>query len=145
MKNNPKFSYTVYMKATPERIWAVITNPLLSQQYWGHKNISDWKEGSSWQHVANDNKSTVKLVGEVLKFNSKELILTWASPNNLEDKSRVTFKINAIKDAVYLSVTHDNFKDGSKMFKEIMTGWPQVLSNMKSFIETGKTYSNRYQ
>ncbi len=68
----------------------------------------------------------------------KRLVLSWADPDDLADKSRVTFEIKPVEDMVCLTVTHDRFKAGSKMVKMVSGGWPQVLSSMKSFLETGK-------
>ena len=39
---------------------------------------------------------------------------------------------------VCLTVTHDNFKAGSKMVYKVSGGWPKVLSSQKTFLETGK-------
>ena len=50
----------------------------------------------------------------------KRLVLTWADPDDLEDKSRVTFEIEQIEDMVCLTVTHDKFQgrfeDGGQSF-----------------------------
>lgn len=135
---NADFSYTTYIKTTPEKIWNAITEPKLTTQYWGHKNVSDWKKGSAWQHVAEDGKS-VKLVGEVLEsVPSKRLVLSWADPADKTDNSRVTFGIEPVEDMVRLNVIHGNFKANSTMPERIAIGWPRVLSSMKSFLETGK-------
>jgi uncharacterized protein YndB with AHSA1/START domain len=79
-------------------------------------------------------------VGEVVEcIPAKRLVLTWAEPEDLKDRSRVTFEIEAIKkDMVCLTVTHDKFKAGSKVAGRVAYGWPRVLSSMKSFLETGK-------
>ncbi len=37
-----------------------------------------------------------------------------------------------------LTVTHDSFKDVSKMAGKVSWGWPRVLSSLKTFLETGK-------
>ena len=37
-----------------------------------------------------------------------------------------------------LTVTHGNFKIGSTMVGKVSSGWPRVLSSLKSFLETGK-------
>lgn len=70
-------------------------------------------------------------------------MLTWADPDDLVDKSRVTFEIEPMEDMVCLTVTHDNFKDDSPMMGKVSWGWPRVLSSMKSFLETGKGLSIR--
>jgi len=65
-------------------------------------------------------------------------VLSWADPDDLADRPRVTFEIEAIEDMVCLTVTHGNFKAGSTMVGKVSWGWPRVLSSMKSFLETGK-------
>ncbi len=139
MTYNSKFIYSIYIRATPKMIWDAITNPKIALKYWRHANISSWSQGSTWTHVANDNGSTVMLVGEVLEVVPHKLLaLTWIDPADIEDKSCVTFKIERIKEAACLKVTHSNFKIKSKMFENIKIGWPRVLSSMKSYLETGK-------
>ena len=54
-----------------------------------------------------------------------------------ERPSRVTFVLEPFKGQTRLTVTHDEFDEGSKMFAMISKGWPAVLSSLKSFLETG--------
>ncbi len=141
MINNSKFIYTIYIKATPERVWDAIIKPELTRQYWEHENISNWKKGSQWQHVANDSKRTIKLVGEIVEITpQKLLVLTWNNPSDITESSRVAIEITSHKNGTCLSVMHNNFKSDSKMLETIKEGWPQVLSSMKSFLETGKPF-----
>ena len=130
--------YTTYIRSTPKKTWEAITKPEFTRQYWaGLANVSDWKKGSKWQHVTKEMEAWI--VGEVTESAPpKRLVLTWADPDDLKDKSRVTFELKAIEDQVCLTVTHDNFKTGSKMADKVAWGWPRVLSSMKSFLETGK-------
>ncbi|HUI13859.1 MAG TPA: hypothetical protein VL048_10375, partial [Xanthobacteraceae bacterium] len=37
-----------------------------------------------------------------------------------------------------LTVIHDEFDEGSKIFGMISNGWPAVLSSLKTFLETGR-------
>ena len=130
------FIYTTYIKTTPEKVWAAITNPEFTHQYWGLDNISDWKIGSTWQHVGSEGQ--VRIVGQVLEsVPPKRLVLSWADPANPTDDSRVTFEIDTIEDMVRLNVLHGNFKADSVMAGRVAKGWPRVLSSMKSFLETG--------
>ncbi len=132
------FIYTSYIKTTPEKLWAALTNPEFTRQYWGHNNLSDWKQGSEWTHAhAGDGHALV--VGRVLESEPpKRLVLSWAAPEDLTDVSQVSFDIEVVGDMVSLSVVHGQFKQGSGMAGKVSNGWPRVLSSLKSFLETGK-------
>lgn len=132
------FIYTTYIKSTPEKIWAAITTPEFAKQYWGNENVSDWKTDSEWKHMDGSN---VRVIGKVLESSPpKRLVLSWADPDDRSDDSRVTFEIEALGDMTRLNVVHGNFKAGSDMAGKVSKGWPLVLSNLKSFLETGKAF-----
>jgi uncharacterized protein YndB with AHSA1/START domain len=134
----PKLVYTTYIRSTPKEVWAAITKPEFTRQYWGEMtNVSDWKPGSKWEHHNPENE--VWITGKVLESTPpKRLVLSWADPDDLKDKSRVTFEIEGMEDMTCLTVTHGSFKAGSTMVKKVSGGWPRVLSSLKTFLETGK-------
>jgi uncharacterized protein YndB with AHSA1/START domain len=55
-----------------------------------------------------------------------------------EKRSKVTFDIEPAGQAVKLTVTHDDFVPDSEMLKGVSGGWPAILSNLKSVLETGE-------
>jgi uncharacterized protein YndB with AHSA1/START domain len=134
----PKLVYTTFIRSTPKKTWDAISNPKFARQYWaGMANVSDWKQGSKWEHLNPENE--IWVTGKVLECTPpKRLVLTWADPDDLKDRSRVTFAIEKVGDSVCLTVTHDQFKAGSTMAGKVSWGWPRVLSSLKSFLETGK-------
>jgi uncharacterized protein YndB with AHSA1/START domain len=138
--SNDKFVYVTYIATTPQKVWDALINGELTRQYWKHENISDWKPGSKWQHVAADGKRTVKLVGEVLEsVPNKRLAMTWGEAIAAADKSRhsrVAIDIEAVGDMVRLTVTHEELTPEMRL--KITQGWPRVLSSLKSFLETGR-------
>ena len=132
--------YLSYIRTTPKKLWSAITNPEFTQQYWGGaKNLSDWKKGSTWEHVFEEKERVVGVAGKVVESEPpKRLVLTWAAPDRPMDQSRVTFEIEPVKGMVSLRVTHAQLNPGSTMGKAVSRGWPLVLSSLKSFLETGK-------
>ena len=137
----PNLIYKTYIRTTPKKVWAAITKPEFSRQYWAGlaTESSDWKKGSTWQLVKEGDAPEVYVTGKVLEsVPPKRLVVTWADPDDLKDKSRVTFEIESMEDLVCLTVTHGYFKEGSATPKKVSGGWPRVLSSMKSFLETGE-------
>jgi uncharacterized protein YndB with AHSA1/START domain len=135
-----EFVYVTFIRTTPEKLWTAITKPEFTRQYWGGgENVSNWRKGSEWKHLGDDEKRSVRVIGEVVEsIPPKRLVLTWADPADKSDQSRVTFEIEAIEDMVRLSIIHGEFKTGSVMAGKVSWGWPRVLSSLKSFLETGK-------
>lgn len=136
------FVYVTYIRSTPEKVFEAVTQPEIARRYWGHENVSDWKPGSNWEHVRDNEERTVHVVGKVVEISPPtRLVITWASPSQADDPanySRVSFDIAAYEGMVRLTVTHDELEAGSGMAKGVQQGWPAVLSSLKSLLETGQ-------
>lgn len=138
------FVYVTYIKATPDRVWDAITNTEFMKQYWfGVRCESNWKAGSSWKMVHAD--GTVTDTGEIIESDPpKRLVIKWLNEWKPELKaegySRCTFEIepNPVNKATKLTVTHVINKKPSKLIEAVSGGWPRILSNLKSLLETGK-------
>jgi Activator of Hsp90 ATPase homolog 1-like protein len=51
----------------------------------------------------------------------------------------VTFEIESSGQTVKLTVVHDDFQADSTMRAMVSTGWPHLLSDLKTLLETGDT------
>jgi uncharacterized protein YndB with AHSA1/START domain len=71
------------------------------------------------------------------------LVITWARPKDAgEDSkhSRVTFDIEPHDDGlIRLTGAHEDLERDPKMLEGRSSGWPKVLSNLKTLLETGRT------
>jgi uncharacterized protein YndB with AHSA1/START domain len=135
----PSFVYVTYIESTPERVWHALTDADLTAEYWGHRNVSDWQPGSTWEHVRPDGSGIADGVGRVLEATPPtKLVITFEDPAAFpgEDPSAVTFLIEPFHDIVRLTVTHANLA-GQDELDAISSGWPAVLANLKSKLETG--------
>lgn len=134
-----KFLYVTYIRSTKEKVWDALINPEVTQHYWNHHNVSDWKPGSVWNHQRCDEAKTIDITGKVIETSPPHrLIISWADPKDTSRFSRVTFEIEPLGDDVKLTVTHDELEPGSNMLRGISRGWPMVLSSLKTLLETGK-------
>ena len=140
--DKPRFVYVTYIRTTPETLWNALLDAKVTEKYWQHENVSDWKPGSRWEHRAFDKERTLRLVGKVLESSPpRRLVLSWAYPQDAghEDRhTRATFELEPIGELVRLTVTHDQFQPGTDMLEKISAGWPKVLSSLKSLLETGR-------
>lgn len=141
-KEMTSFVYVTYIRSTPEKVFEAITKPEIARRYWGHENVSDWKLGSTWEHVRANEERTVQVVGKVVEVAPPtRLVITWTGASQAADPasySRVIFEVAPYEDMVRLTVTHDELEAGSGMAKGIQQGWPIVLSSLKSLLETGQ-------
>ena len=147
--SKPGFVYVTYIATTAEKVWQALTDTDVTRRYWGGvtktvtwENVSDWKPGSRWHQRQLDEAKTVGVVGKVLESTPpRRLVITWASPQKADDperSSRVTFDIEPQRDGlVKLTVLHEDLDP--EMHRGIVIGWPQVLSNLKTLLETGRT------
>jgi uncharacterized protein YndB with AHSA1/START domain len=134
-----QFVYVTYIATTPEKVWAALTDAELTARYWERSNVSDWKVGSSWSHQRKGQAPDV--VGEVLEVDPpRRLVTSWSPASKADDperRSRVTYEIERLGEKVRLTVTHvDLTPEG---YAGISQGWPAVLSNLKTYLETGRT------
>lgn len=142
-----EFRYVTIIKADIERVWDALTLPEFTEAYWHNSTVeSDWKVGSKITFT-NDDKDGVRSVGvagKIIECNRPHrLSYSWSFPRMPEVRdeapSVVTFELETVGEATRLMVIHDQFEEGSKMLEYISEGWPTVLSDMKTLLETGKT------
>ncbi|WP_245658992.1 ArsR/SmtB family transcription factor [Microtetraspora malaysiensis] len=136
----PTYVYVTYIHASAEQVWRALTDADLTARYWGHANVSDWQPGSSWEHRRADGSEAVDVVGRVLAAEPPtRLVITFEDQPDaasLRDPSVVTFLIEPHQDIVRLTVTHEDLPN-EEMLNGISHGWPAVLANLKSLLETG--------
>jgi uncharacterized protein YndB with AHSA1/START domain len=137
--SKPQYVYVTYILTTPEKVWTALTDADTSRQYWGRSNVSDWKVGSTWRHSREGEPPAI--TGEVLESDPPQrLVTSWFRPadaDNPAKRSQVSYDIHEAGGKVRLTITHWDLDEES--LRDISRGWPAVLSNLKTFLETGKT------
>ena len=141
-----RFVYVTYIRTTPEKLWEALTKPEFTRIYWfGVTQDTTWEVGASWKLVLEDGR--VADAGEVLEFDQpKRLSVKWQNQFRPELKaeghSRCTMELEPNGEIVKLTVTHE-IDDGPKFIAAVSGGWPQILSNLKSLLETGKAFERQ--
>jgi uncharacterized protein YndB with AHSA1/START domain/DNA-binding transcriptional ArsR family regulator len=154
--DKPTFVYTTYIQTTPERLWQALTDPAFTARYWGITFETDWQPGSTmtWVQAGVTIADPEQVILE--SEPNRRLSYTWhsftpefADAIDLNDdardriaaepRSKVTFEIEPLGDRVKLTVLHDTADPDSLVTSMVSSGWPRVLSDLKTLLETGET------
>ncbi len=132
----------IYIKASIEEVWQGITSAEFTRRYFHNTDIeSTWSEGDPVTFYNQD--KTVAVTGEVIEsVPPNKLSYTWHVHYNPDAErelpSRVTFLLDEVQDATRLTLTHDQFPENSVVLPAISNGWPAILSNLKTLLETNE-------
>ncbi len=135
------FVYVTYIRTTPEKLWAALTDGEFMKQYWfGTHSESQWTPGSSWKHVSGDGQ--ILDTGKIVEAEPpRRLVIRWQNQHKpeleAEGESLCTMELEPSGAAVKLSITHTIERDPSQFIAAVSGGWPKVISNLKSLLETG--------
>jgi uncharacterized protein YndB with AHSA1/START domain/DNA-binding transcriptional ArsR family regulator len=152
-----EFVYVTYINTTPEQLWRALTDPSFTLRYWGIGMQSDWKVGSPITLQWGPGEEFHDIEQVVLESDPyRRLSYRWHNyqPEHAEmfgwsdekfaalvkePLSKVTFDLEPFGETVKLTVVHDDFVPDSEMLKGTRDGWPTILANLKTLLETGET------
>lgn len=152
----PTFVYTTYIETTPERLWQALTDPAFTKRYWGATFETDWKPGSTmtWEQFGVTIADPEQVVLESRPYErlsyswhtftpelAESLDVTDEARERIaaEPRSKVTFELEPLGELVKLTVVHDGFEPDSLLVTMVSQGWPRILSDLKTLLETGET------
>ncbi len=152
----PEYVYVTFIRTSPERLWSALTDQAFTARYWGRTYDTDWTKGSRYsvtqsgvrvedpEQIILEADPPHRLSYTWNTFNAElSGALGWSEEFRAriaaEPRSRVTFEIEPEGDeTVRLTVIHDGFEVGSAMLESISGGWPRVLADLKTLLETGE-------
>jgi uncharacterized protein YndB with AHSA1/START domain len=135
------FVYVSYIRTTPEKLWSALTDPETMRQYWfGMHCESAFTKGSSWKLISSE--GVLFDAGEIVEADPpRRLLIRWEHQNKPELKaegaSLCTMELEPEGATVKLSITHSVERENSALITAVSGGWPKVISNLKSLLETG--------
>ena len=136
----PEFIYISYIETTPEKLWDALTSSEFTRRYWWNTEVkSDWKVGSSFALVMGGMTTDV---GEILEVDRPRVLSytfhhVTSEAARKERPTKVVFKLEPYGKLVKLTLTHEDFEEGSVILDGISKGWPAILSSLKSLLESG--------
>jgi uncharacterized protein YndB with AHSA1/START domain len=152
--------YRVYIKATPAAIWDAITKPEWTEKYgYGGRAEFDLRPGGAYRGLTSEAMRSVGapdlgVDGEVVEVDPpRRLVQTFRMVMDddmaAEGFTRLTYEIEQVDGGVTkLTVIHD--LTGAPKLQLLLAGgmesqgagggWSWVLSDLKSLLETGKSF-----
>ena len=132
----------IYIRTTPEKLWEALTTPNFIRQYWFGMNIEcDWVVGSPWTMKFQDGR--VADAGEILEYDRpRRIAIKWRNvfrPELAQEGPALCLMDLEQQDgAVKLTITYTIACADSKFIHAVSGGWPRIVSNLKSLLETGE-------
>jgi uncharacterized protein YndB with AHSA1/START domain len=143
--------HRVFIKASPETIWDAITKPEWSRRYgYGGDVDVDLRPGGHFKIIADNEMRAAGMPpcvvdGEVIEADPPHrLVQTWRAGWETEPASRLTYEIDPVGDGITrLTLIHD--VEGAPRTALMVAGevenagggWAEVLSDLKTLLETG--------
>lgn len=137
----PRHVLETYVRATPEQVWAALTDPALTEQFWFRtRATTTWMVGGRWALESAQGDEVI--AGEVVECEPPHrLVVTFAlvgDPELADDRpSRCAWTIDPDGDGCRVRLVHDDFHGVTATLSVSEAMWPRVLSSLKSLLETG--------
>jgi len=160
--------YRIYIKADAQRVWDAIIKPEWTDRY-GYGGLTDYDLTPGAKFATRPSESMIKasqemgfpcpdviIDGEVVAADPpRRLVLSWRmlmDPGVAEEGfTRLTYEIAETANGTKLTVIHE--LDNAPKLAEMVAGanedegagggWPWILSDLKSLLETGKTLAGQ--
>ena len=146
----PAIVYTIYIASTPEKVWEALTSAEFSRQYFsGHAVEVDQRIGGAF--IMRTPDGALHISGEVIECDPlRKLTVTfnvnWPALVEKLGPTLVTYEIEQAGDAVKLTMLQSHDRDISDdILSGGRTGWPAILSSLKSLLETGNALAIQMQ
>jgi uncharacterized protein YndB with AHSA1/START domain len=140
--------YELYIGAKPEDVWQVFISPEATKAiFFGSILNSTFEIGAPYEYIGpgNDGDETVHVYGKVLAFEPNRLMSYTEHPgpsyreNHAELETRVTLSLETVGNCTKLTLVNDQWPENHPSYENTKGSWPMILSNIKSYVETGKT------
>lgn len=139
----PLTVYTIYIASTPDKVWEALTSAKFSKQYF-FGNAVEVEPRLGGAFIVRTPDGALHINGEVLAYDPpRKLSVTfnvnWPELTEKLGPTLVTYEIEQVGDAVRLTMSEGHDRPLSDdILSGGRTGWPAILSGLKSLLETGK-------
>jgi uncharacterized protein YndB with AHSA1/START domain len=142
----PKTVYVTYIASTPEKVWQALTDPAFTAQYFGGFRVDvEPRQGGAFYLRYPDGR--VHIAGKVIEWlPPRRFTCTWVVEGIRQfgelPECLVSYDIARSGECVKLTMTESHSWDiPAAILAGGQSGWPAILSGLKTVLETGKPLS----
>jgi len=138
----PMTVYTIYIAASPEKVWEALTSAEFSRQYFFGNSV-EIEQRVGGTYIVRTPDGGLHISGEVVECDAPRRLaftfnVNWPALIEKLGPTLVTYEIEQAGEAVKLTMSEahdrplsDDILSGGRQ------GWPAILSSLKSMLETG--------
>ena len=141
MSENLLATATVTIDASPERVWAALTDPAIIRKYmFGSTVTSDWEVGSTITYAGEYEGKQYEDHGEILEIRPGALLRSThfsplsGQPDVPENYHTLTYTLRSEGNGTHLELTQDNNSNAAEV-EHSTANWQQMLDALKSVVE----------
>lgn len=130
-----QFEYVIYISAPSDTVWNALVDPHIVKEYYfvplDNSTVAIGDKISYGKHM---------ISGVVIELKTGvQFTHSFKFAHRANEKAtKVSYFINTIGDVTELVLVHEGFEKDSKTYDDIAGGWPKILSQLKTYLETGK-------
>jgi uncharacterized protein YndB with AHSA1/START domain len=143
----PAHVYQVYIAASPQQVWAAITESEYTRRYFHATSfVESPRQGKPYRTVTAEGRPAIEGMIEEMEPPAAErpgrFVQTWRTlydtASEQEPPSRAEWTIENAGDGLTLvRLVHGNLDQSPMTWENVREGWVWILDSMKTLLETG--------
>jgi uncharacterized protein YndB with AHSA1/START domain len=142
VSKNSVATASVIVQASPERVWAALTDPEIITRYmFGSTVTSDWMPGSPITYAGEYEGKKYEDHGTILEIRPPEILRSThfsplsGKPDVPENYHEITYTLTAEDGTTTVRLTQDNNASEAEA-EHSAANWQQMLDSLKSVVES---------
>jgi uncharacterized protein YndB with AHSA1/START domain len=138
------FRMQLFIAASPEDVWTVLTSDELARRWWDPVRSSDWRVGGQ---VVYEVAEKGRIDCDILEMDPPRRLVTTFDCDVYPDHppTRVTWEIEPVEGGSLLRLVHDAFPSHDTGLHEVCQHWPRIVSDLKALVESEHSSPRRPQ
>jgi uncharacterized protein YndB with AHSA1/START domain/DNA-binding transcriptional ArsR family regulator len=144
----PDHIYQVIINVAPDVVWnAIVDGDITEKYFYGTRVESRWEEGAGIRYMHPDGR--VASEGTILEIDPGRMVdmtfqALWDDDMIAEGPAREIWRVEDFNGATKLTIELYDTPADSKTYSDFTSGFPYIVSGMKTYLETGESLPSPY-